>query len=61
MVIWGSRAVEGGGLRPLACWEYGFDYRRGHGCLSIVCCQADHSSRGVLPNVLCLSVILKPQ
>jgi hypothetical protein len=44
--------------------------RRGHGCLSVaivVCCQvevpaaADHSSRGVLPSVVCLSVIVKPR
>jgi hypothetical protein len=41
-------------LRPLACWDCGFESRRGHGCLSLVivkCCllrRADHSSRGVL-------------
>ena len=34
--------------------------------LSVVCCQrtlrqAYHSSRGYLPNVLCLSVIVKPR
>jgi hypothetical protein len=22
--------------RPLACWDYGFESRRGHGCLSLV-------------------------
>ena len=41
----------------------------GHGRLSVVsvvCCQrylrrADHSSRGVLPTVVCLCVIVKPQ
>ena len=42
----------------------------GHGCLSlvsVVCCQvevstsADHLSREVLPNVGCLSVIVKPR
>ena len=30
------------GLRPLACWDCGFESRRGHGCLSLVsfvCCQ----------------------
>jgi hypothetical protein len=42
-----------------------------HGCLSVVsvvCCQverslrrADHSSKGVLPTVVGLSVILKPR
>jgi hypothetical protein len=29
------------GLRPLACWDCGFEYRQGHGCLSfvsVVCC-----------------------
>ena len=33
--------------------------------VSVVCCQvvrqADHSSRGVLPNVVCLSVIMNPR
>jgi hypothetical protein len=35
--------------------------------LSVVCCQvkfsvsADHYSRGVLPTVVCLSVIVKPR
>jgi hypothetical protein len=24
------------GLRPLACWECGFEYRRGHRCLYLV-------------------------
>jgi len=24
------------GLRPLACWDYGFESRYGHGCLSLV-------------------------
>ena len=24
------------GLRPLACWDFRFDSRRGHGCLSLV-------------------------
>jgi hypothetical protein len=24
-------------LRPLACWDYGSEFRKGHGCLSIVC------------------------
>jgi hypothetical protein len=53
------------GLRPLTCWDCGFESRRGRGCLSfviVVCFQrsrrvADHSSRGVLPSVVCLSVI----
>jgi hypothetical protein len=24
------------GLRPLSCWDYGFESRHGHGCLSVV-------------------------
>jgi hypothetical protein len=57
------------GRRPFACCDCGFESRRGHGCLSVVsvvCCQveplrrADPSSRGALPNVVCLSVIVKP-
>ena len=32
----GVRAVSGVGMRPLACWDCGFDSRRGHGCLSVV-------------------------
>jgi len=52
---------------PLACWDCGFESRRGQGCLSlvnVVCYQmslrrAYHSSRGVLPSVVCLSVIVK--
>jgi hypothetical protein len=38
----GTRAVKGVDLRPLACWDCGFDTRRGHGWLSVVsvvCCQ----------------------
>jgi hypothetical protein len=29
-----GHAVEGVGLRPLYCWDCGFESRRGHGCLS---------------------------
>ena len=55
------------GLRPLCFSDCRFESRRGHECLfvvSVVCCQrslhrADHSSRGVLPSVVCLSVIVK--
>jgi hypothetical protein len=54
---------------PLAYWDCGFESRREHGCLSlvsVVCCQsslrrADHSFRGVLPSMVCLSVIVKPR
>ena len=57
------------GLRPLACWDCVLESRRGHGCLSlvnIVCCQmfllwADPPSRGVVPSVMCPSVIAEPQ
>jgi len=50
------RAVKGVGLRPLACWDCGFESPRGHGFLSlviVVCCQrslrqTDPSFRGVL-------------
>jgi hypothetical protein len=34
--------VLGVGLRPLACWDWGFESRRRHGCLplvNVVCCQ----------------------
>ena len=37
------------GLRPLACWDCGFELRRGHGCLSVVsvvCCQVELSASG---------------
>jgi hypothetical protein len=57
----GDRAVYGDSLRLLDCWVIGFESRRGHGYMSlvsVVCCQirdrSDHSSRGVLPSVMCL-------
>jgi len=31
-----GRAVKGVGLRPLACWDCAFEFRWGHGCLSLV-------------------------
>jgi hypothetical protein len=37
------------GLRPLACRGCGFEFRRGHGCLSVVivvCCQVEASTLG---------------
>ena len=37
-----GRAVDGVGLRLLACWDCGFKSQPGHGCLSVV-------------NVVCLS------
>jgi hypothetical protein len=44
-----SRAVWGVGLRPLACWDCGFESRRRYGCLSlviVVCCQVQVSATG---------------
>ena len=35
--------------KALACWDYGFEFRRGHGCpchVSVVCCQVEVSARG---------------
>jgi len=37
------------GLQPLACWDCGFESRRGHGCLSlvrVVCCRVEVSATG---------------
>jgi len=37
-----GRAVKVVGLRPLACWDRGFESHRVHRCLSVVsvvCCQ----------------------
>jgi hypothetical protein len=51
------------GLRTVAYWDHGFESRWGHGWLSVVSVVcvlryrslrwADHSSRGVLPTVVC--------
>ena len=38
----GGRVAKGIGLWPLACWDYGFEFRWGEGCMSLmnaVCCQ----------------------
>ena len=32
---------EGEGLWPIACWDCGFESRRGHGCLCYVCCTVN--------------------
>jgi len=54
----------------LACWNWGFESRRSYGrqsVVSVVCCQAevfvtaDPSSRGDLPSVVYLSMIVKPR
>ena len=64
-----GRSLQPRSLWPLAYSEWGFASRHGHGCLSLVsvaCRQveiseaSDHSSRGVLPGVVCLSEISKP-
>ena len=44
-----SHAVQGVGLRPLACWDCGFESSRGNGLLSlvnVVCCQVEFSVLG---------------
>jgi hypothetical protein len=44
-----GRAVQDVGLRPLACWDSGFESRRQQECLSIVsvvCCQVEVSVSG---------------
>jgi hypothetical protein len=40
------------GLRPLTYWDFGFESRRRHGCLSlvsVVCCQVDVPASGWSP------------
>ena len=42
-----GRAVSGVELRPLACWDSGFEHQWGHGCLSLVtavCFQVEISA-----------------
>ena len=44
-----DRAASGVDLRPLACWDCGFESRRRHGYLSLVsavCCQVEVSASG---------------
>jgi hypothetical protein len=44
-----GRAVSGSDLRPLVCWDCGFDSRRKHRCLSVVnvgCCEVQVSAMG---------------
>jgi hypothetical protein len=62
----GSRAVYGVGLRPLTCWDCGFESRQWYRCVACDCCVlsgrglrlADHSSTGVLPICECVCVCL---
>jgi len=45
-----GRAFYGVGLRPLACWDCGFEFCRGHGCLSVVSvvgCSVEVSASGL--------------
>jgi predicted Zn-ribbon and HTH transcriptional regulator len=51
--IMDSKERQGVGLRPLACWNCGFESRRGHGCLSLMCVL---SGRG-----LCVEPIPRPE
>jgi hypothetical protein len=60
-----SRAVQGVGLRPLACWGCGFESRRGIGCLFWVL-----SGRGLFVGLItcpeesyrvCCSVTVEPR
>ena len=40
------------GLRPFGCWDCGFEFRRGYGCLSLVTvvwCQVEFSASGLSP------------
>jgi len=46
----GGHSVQGVGLRPLACWDCGFESHRRHRGLSIenvVCCQREVSAMGL--------------
>ena len=47
-------------LWPLTCWDCAFESHQGHRCTSVVRYRslrwADHSSRGVIPTVVCCSV-----
>ena len=49
-----GRAVKGVGLRPLACRDFGFESRRGHGCQ---CLESDVLSG----SGLCLELIIHPK
>ena len=44
-----GRAIYGVGLWELACWDFGFEYRRCHECLSLenlVFCKVELSASG---------------
>ena len=57
-------AVKGVGLWPIACWDCGLDFPPSSAWMSVSCeccvlsgtgpyVKTDHSSRGVLPSVVC--------
>ena len=65
-----GRSDCGVSLRPFTCWDCGFEFHRRIGRLSLMifeCCHVqvsaptDHTSRGTLPNVVRLSVIVRPR
>jgi len=48
----GGRAVYGLGVRLFACWDWGFESRRGYRCLSlknVVSCQVEFPASGFSP------------
>jgi hypothetical protein len=47
-----GRAVLDVGLRPLACWDCGFESSRGHGC---------HKGCGLSGRGLCDELISRPE
>ena len=49
VLIHNSRSQWPRSLRPLVCWDCGFEFRREHGCLSLVSvvfCQVEVSATG---------------
>ena len=47
-----GRAIYGVCLRPVACWNCGFESHRKHGCfavVSVVCCELEVWVSGRLP------------
>jgi hypothetical protein len=70
VILTSGRAVYGVGLLPLACWDCGFESRRGHECLSLVSVmyfQVKVSASGWSlvqrspTKWVCLSVVFKPR
>ena len=63
-----GRAGKGVGLRPLACWDCGFEFRQRHGCVSRVSCAVRYRSTSgwslvhrSLTNYDVPSVVMKPR